>query len=1517
MSVDKRRVIVCSDHADGSDSKRLHTIINKLKSAGFNAEWGGIGPNKWTHLIRSHHKTKNTIIFGMVNGFDAGVIAEATSNYGYNKANGRKIGLPKGVDNAFHGSAGFLHNSRNNTLVLGCFCSCSDAYHEDSIPNNGVSWSWAVRAHDDNYSPRSFKGIAYPIKLMREYGIHMVWAGKYISKTRTNKSGDWDGSVVAQGFIDMFTYPQDDPIIAIDPLYHTDTVHASGKKTKYNSKTVTGTTTKPVTNTEKKTSTITTTTNTKKITPTVKTETVTENVTENVKVTKYRDENGNVYSGNDVYHTFMKPSCGRTSRHPKQGGTWNYQSEHWWLNKCPICGKKGVLTNAHKRGVPEGEITIRHCSNKSKRNCGTHDDRDFCGVCGYEKVDSSKVHLTEVFPFTTTEQKVTKRTVVKPVTVVTDDTTKTVTDVTPVKKVVKPLSVSKSSLNLNEFSCVAWSNATNYISSNPVKTSGGINVGQAYNVIWSNEKCTSNCKFTIRFTCSTSCWRIVLFPESIFLKGEYSHDEYFSIDSGTVKFNSKSSNHNIIKEGTHNLEITVINNIFSYKIDNNNQVILGTFSKNYTDLLLGFQAWTEKNSAVKGNLTVNSLKKELLIETTEDSTVTNPTTHSQVIDDNETNVGDNTVIEGNTTDKTLQSRIIKRTYTEPYYQQVYTTRTNELGSFFKELQLPFAGEYKVNYFFSGSKNYMNSSKTVNVDYNSGNIFIEELLETIITRNYSDGTVQTERTGNATGKKHTKTLTETVTYKEGVAQSANIVVVDNDNVDTTHTTQVQINNNIVTDTTATTKTSTSTSVNTNINTNNTETKVITPIITPTKTKTVQTAIKYDTNNETAITTRVSLSNNKPNIAGLGTDYEWANEEGTYTITSDEILRVEQLDSQCKQLFGFVPRYTFFRKEGSNTKYIISREKWNVIARDLHKYHVDKKYESVNPPYSITVNLKGDRRYYPIYYDAQEWINGHQYTCGPTAMSMISQGLCHYVSEKRLSTTYKTTASNGTDEDKIINYSPKEHMKVSDVGNTKLNVINALNSGAMILWHIKGHYMCTVAYNPTTDKFLGLNPSGPSHRIEASRWNTWQEMMNANRRLHGNGFSKVVPSWNLTIKQKEHVSNYYSNMGGKYTPPNNNENPRSNDNTPSYTVNKPELKQSEEITTENSVVIPVNEPTVVHNNLSVVVDPNAKDPFTSNVPCILNNEGKSIPDVSKFTHGKYSFVWADSNKKYSLSKDMYREVMVRDAKTMQINNMRMSKYVMFRTIQEPDTYHITYREKWNCIEKAINYYLVYANGGDYRNGVEYPSQFTVDLGGVNKIAGQKINLKNRTYNYWFVADSQDNLTTSAGTCGPTSASMISQFLHNFTSEKIMRQRTGVGPGGLECAKAVCKSHANKSEALGINGTVNALKSGKPVIWHCHNHYVTLMDISDDGNKINVFNPARVYSMNPGWQTVNYVSNRNYGSAYSFTPNWSISEAERSQLQHVLASLGGSWVRKQKLSEWQQVISWSLSQARIWNT
>ena len=153
--------------------------------------------------------------------------------------------------------------------------------------------------------------------------------------------------------------------------------------------------------------------------------------------TKFKDAEGNVYDKNEIIETYMLPSCSRASLHKQINGEpfYKYNKVHYWLNKCPGCGRKGTLT-LNPKNTFEGELT---CRPEGKRSLC---DMDWCGVCGYEKIEGSTKHLTEVFPIendntspptptdtttTTTDTTITTDTTTDPSGEVVDDTV-TITD---------------------------------------------------------------------------------------------------------------------------------------------------------------------------------------------------------------------------------------------------------------------------------------------------------------------------------------------------------------------------------------------------------------------------------------------------------------------------------------------------------------------------------------------------------------------------------------------------------------------------------------------------------------------------------------------------------------------------------------------------------------------------------------------------------------------------------------------------------------------------------------------------------------------------------------------------------------------------------------------------------------------------------------------------------------------------------------------------------------------------------
>lgn len=881
----------------------------------------------------------------------------------------------------------------------------------------------------------------------------------------------------------------------------------------------------------------------------------------------------------------------------------------------------------------------------------------------------------------------------------------------------------------------------------------------------------------------------------------------------------------------------------------------------------------------------DTLVKEFLAFYTIGDSPDSPTTP----DTTDTSTTDTT--DSTTTTKKLQTKIIEKTYTHPYYNTntgIITTDNN--GAFNKKIILPYNGKYKINYHYSGSQNYAPTNKTIYLEYHAGQYFITKLLKTKITETDTDNKTTITETGTIPKGEHTKTEITTITYKNGVETGRTTTTRIDDEYNNTFKNP---DNNTTTPTTPNTPT------------------------TPTTPTTPETPTVNDTGKETILTKTITPKNNKPDITTLGSDYKEADPNGTYTITSREILRTQTLDSLCQQLYGYVPKYTFFRAYGSNTKYIIERKKWNVIVRALNKYHVSKNFNSTNPPYALKISLKDKIRYQPIYYDRQDT----GYTCGPTSMSMISQALNFYRSEKYLFTTFKTTTSDGTSESSIIKYAPNVNMKVINIPNTKNDVKTALKSGAGILWHIQGHYMCICGYNEDKDLFLALNPSG-LHNINRYSWITWNNIMNADRPLKDNGFMKVIPNWTFNNEivskkgvipriddiqiTKTHIKNYYLNCCEKYITPPNTEDVSTIDSC-IYYLNESDIP--------NTTPIPSPTPTP-----SITPDSDAQNPFKTKIPLITEN-GVTKPNLSKWKVQGYTFKWADENGTYTIPKKYYREVMERDAKTMQLtvhttDKMSMSKYVIFSCGQKDTNenliYYVIRREKWNTIEKAINYVLVYGAGSDDYKYKEYMEQITINLGGKNNWAGTTINLKGKEYNYWFVVDQQGDTSTVGGSCGPTSASMITQYFHNFSSEWQISKKVGNARGISEYNNYLTSLNLNSSERLGSKGIVRELKKGKPIFIHTPNHYSMLADISDDGSKILVFNPSRNYSISAGWQKTSYVQGRLSAGGHAYSPNLSISESEKTQLLNLLENLGGVWNRKLDYSDWQK----SGSSNKIWD-
>lgn len=272
---------------------------------------------------------------------------------------------------------------------------------------------------------------------------------------------------------------------------------------------------------------------------------------------------------------------------------------------------------------------------------------------------------------------------------------------------------------------------------------------------------------------------------------------------------------------------------------------------------------------------------------------------------------------------------------------------------------------------------------------------------------------------------------------------------------------------------------------------------------------------------------------------------------------------------------------------------------------------------------------------------------------------------------------------------------------------------------------------------------------------------------------------------------------------------------------------------------------------------------------------------MPNISLMTN----YVWADENATYTLTREQYQEITVRDSYSLYLNNF-MSKYVAFKTKSEPDIYHVLRREKWNVIEKAINTNLVLSNGG------AYPETITASL-------------KDKEYTYSEVRDVQN----TSYTCGPTSLSICSQALKTYVSE----YRSSIDAGSTYSDGTSTSGLANAAKKHNMTATyyynttyntaLNELaKGGCALIFHTWSHYVAIIDISSDKSKVLVVNPSGTYNegshgMPTNWLTVDYVHScfNNYDtSSLIIKLNYNLTSTTKTQINNMYNNFGAKYLR-----------------------
>lgn len=137
-----RVIYITSDniHNTAKDKAYMNTVKSILKSKGFTVYILGIGPNKHNEAIWLKKLPSNAVQLSIFGGADAGVIYDVCTR-------------------------SFMRTKENRLIFF--------AYRPPAVKITGLTW--LPRAHDDNYSPSSFKGISYPDKYLTSHGYGYVY----------------------------------------------------------------------------------------------------------------------------------------------------------------------------------------------------------------------------------------------------------------------------------------------------------------------------------------------------------------------------------------------------------------------------------------------------------------------------------------------------------------------------------------------------------------------------------------------------------------------------------------------------------------------------------------------------------------------------------------------------------------------------------------------------------------------------------------------------------------------------------------------------------------------------------------------------------------------------------------------------------------------------------------------------------------------------------------------------------------------------------------------------------------------------------------------------------------------------------------------------------------------------------------------------------------------------------------------------------------------------------------------
>lgn len=144
----KKYCYISSDNISNktADKKFMNDVADKLRKNGWSVKVIGLGPN--SHYYPNYAKDcKNGVWFCIFGGADAAVFKQCVTNNAYTNA------LKK----------------NNMRTVIGM-------HGGGDIRKGGKYYKWLPRAHDDNYSPRGFKGVSYPLDMLTKGKVPIMYA---------------------------------------------------------------------------------------------------------------------------------------------------------------------------------------------------------------------------------------------------------------------------------------------------------------------------------------------------------------------------------------------------------------------------------------------------------------------------------------------------------------------------------------------------------------------------------------------------------------------------------------------------------------------------------------------------------------------------------------------------------------------------------------------------------------------------------------------------------------------------------------------------------------------------------------------------------------------------------------------------------------------------------------------------------------------------------------------------------------------------------------------------------------------------------------------------------------------------------------------------------------------------------------------------------------------------------------------------------------------------------------------